>query len=360
MSSALIADSALKNQYLAIGSPAIAQMHWEQYEILVRSMRQSIRGWPALKRFTYRHPIELQADAFSVGKEYTVPIAYSDLEGDGLPLVAIGGLINVAQRFDFLAMDIAPEIRAIGLDLSGRGHSGWMMEISDYTIETYIEQLRQFLDYMEFKSCALLGSSLGGSTAIAFAARYPHRVSRIVLNDSTPYIPQERRKRRAAAVARHYVFNSPEQLFRRTGIATKHKGPVTDAAALHYADSVTRWSDNENGRIYRHDLRALLAYRAQANQSLDIWDQWEQVRCPILLLHGAESDATLPESIDRMRYNKSLSVIHVHKTGHTPSLSDGILNEHIVQWLLDDWPFDQDLEYEPVTNWTKVLYAANA
>ncbi len=357
MSSALIADNALKEHYLALGSPAIAQMHWEQYEILVRGMHQSIHTWPARHRFAYRHPIALQNNPFSVGKEFTVPIAYSDLGGDGLPLVAIGGLINVAQRFDFLAMDVTPAIRAIGLDLSGRGHSGWMMEISDYAMETYIEQLHQFLNYMEFESCALLGSSLGGSTAIAFAARYPHRVSRIVLNDSTPYIPRERRQRRAAAVARHYVFSTPAQLFRRTGIATKHKGPVTDAAALHYADSVTCWSDNESGRVYRHDLRALLAYRAQASQSLDIWDEWDQVNCPILLLHGTESDATLLESIDRMRYKKNLSVIHVHKTGHTPSLSDGILNEHIVQWLLDDRPFDQDFQYEPATSWTKVLYA---
>ena len=356
MSSALNVDQALHEQYIELGSPPVEELDWTHYDLLIRSMHQSVTSWPTQNRYYYHHPVTVQNDAYSVGKPYSVPIAYSDPGGNGEPVIAIGGLINVTQRFDFLAMDATPEIRVIGLDLAGRGGSGWMIEISDYNIEAYIEQLRQFLDFMSFDCCSLLGSSLGGSTAIHFAARYPQRVNRIILNDSTPYIPYERRARRAAAVARHYVFSNPSQLFRRTGAATKHKGPTTDAASLHYAHNMTCWSDNEEGRIYRHDLRALLAYRNEATESLNIWPQWDKVECPVLLLHGTQSDATSVKTIDQMRQHKNLSVIHVHKTGHTPSLSDGKLNDQIAKWILDDRPFNEDMEFEPVISSKNYLY----
>ena len=213
------------------------------------------------------------------------------------------------------------------------------------------------MDCLGLESCTLLGSSLGGSTAIRFAARHPERVHRLVLNDSSPYIPVERRARRARAVARHYVFHSPAELFRRTGAAEKHSGPAPDAVLLHSAHHRTRWSDEEAGRVYRHDLRALLAYRAEARCSLDMWSDWAAVKCPVLLIHGMQSDATSEDTIDRMRGLDRLSVIHVPGTGHTPTLSDGPLIDEVVRWVCDDRPFDED-RIRPAADWPKrVLYS---
>ena len=84
-----------------------------------------------------------------------------------------------------------------------------MAEQSDYTPDAYVEQLRQLMDFLKFDSCVLLGSSLGGSIALRFAANHPDRVGRIILNDSIPFLPLERRARRASAVGRHYVFPIP-------------------------------------------------------------------------------------------------------------------------------------------------------
>ena len=104
-------------------------------------------------------------------------------------------------------------------------------------------------------------------------------------------------------------------MFRRTGAAAKHEGPAPDAVLLHSAHNKTCWSENENGRIYRHDLRAMLAYRAEADSSLDLWNEWNQLRCPVLLLHGTQSDSTTNETVDRMRNHDNISVIHVEDTG---------------------------------------------
>ena len=350
------ADTALREGYAALGSPPPHTLDWDGYDALVEALASGLEGGPAMRRFTCEHPVDLQDPGAGVGKPYSVRLAYSDPGGGGEPLIAVGGLTNVAQRFDFLALDAAPALRVIGLDLAGRGRSGWLAELSDYHLDTYVEQLRQLMDHLGLASCTLLGSSLGGSTAIRFAARYPRRVDRIVLNDSGPYIPVARRARRARAVARHYVFRSPAEVFRRTGAAEKHSGPAPDAVLLHSAHHRTRWSDEEGGRVYRHDLRALLAYRAEARSSLDLWDDWAAVQCPVLLIHGAESDATTEETIAGMRGHGGLSVIHVPDSGHTPTLSDGLLIGEVVRWVHDDRPFGED-RIRPAADWPKrVLY----
>ncbi len=358
-SAKLSADTATEKlhcQYAKLDTQHVEDISWVEYQSLVDSIASSSSLWPVINQFEYRHRVELQDTTHGLGKPYSVPLAYSDPGGCGEPVIAIGGLTNTTRRFDFLALDCMPEVRVIGLDLAGRGRSGWMAEISDYTLNTYIEQLKQFLDHMSFQTCSLLGSSLGGTIAICFYARYPQRVNRIILNDSGPFIPRKRRSRRAVAVARYYVFKSPFQMFRRTGAAAKHTGPVADAVLLHNSHHKTHWSPTENGRIYRHDLRAMLAYRSEAKEDLNVWNQWNHVTCPVLLLHGSESDATTPQTIERMKNNSRLSVIHIQDTGHTPQLGDGRLNREIKNWVLDDKIFSEDLIFQPKRIQSNILY----
>ena len=359
LSSVHRADTALR---AAIPNP-VEDMDWADYDALVKAMQSALGTRPPVRTFGYEHPTRLQDPEIGVGKPYSTRLAYYDFGdsggdsgGDGEPVIAIGGITNVAQRFDFFALDAAPALRVIGLDLAGRGHSGWLAELSDYHLDGYVEQLRQFMDHLGLTSCTMLGSSLGGSTILRLAALEPQRVRRIILNDSAPYIPLARRMRRAKAAARHYVFRNPTEMFRRIGAATKYSGPAPDAALLHSAHHKTRWSEEEDGRIYRHDLRALLAYRADADHSLDLWAEWATVKCPVLLIHGADSDATTLDTIDKMRSHDGLSVLHVPDTGHTPTLTDRPLIEDIVAWTLDDRPFDKD-RTRTVAAWPKrMLY----
>ena len=355
-SSAIKADSALRKWYASKGSPSAETFDWSDYDAMVSAVRCSIPDWPARFRFTYTHPEQLQDKDFGLGKPYEIPLNATDPGGDGPPIIAIGGLINVAQRFDFMSLDLMPRFRLISLDLAGRGRSGWMAEQSDYTLDAYVEQLRQLMDFLKFDCCTLLGSSLGGSIALRFAADNPDRVRRIILNDSGPFIPLERRARRASAVGRHYVFRSPAELLRRTGAATRPVGYAPDAVLLHNFHHKTRWSDDEIGRIYRHDLRATLAYRNVAVQDLNMWDEWSRLTCPVLLLHGTESDATSSHTIDRMRSHPHLSVIHVHGAGHTPSLGDYGLTQLIAEWLKIDRPYSKDVEFRTAYNPIRLFY----
>ena len=145
-------------------------------------------------------------------------------------------------------------------------------------------------------------------------------------------------------------------MFRKSGAAVKYMGPAPDAVLLHISHNKTCWSEVENGRIYKHDLRCLLAYRKTASTSLDQWDEWDDVKCPVLLLHGMKSDAVSNSVVDRMRQNKNLSVIQIEEAGHTPTLADKPLIEFIVSWVENDDPYPRDRMYKIQYNPKRILY----
>ena len=86
-------------------------------------------------------------------------------------------------------------------------------------------------------------------------------------------------------------------------------------------------------RARGHDVRALQAYKLDAQKSLVQWTDWNKLRCPVLVIHGMLSDALLPPTLKRMQTKKNVSVMHVPDTGHTPVLSDRNQNYFIRQWL---------------------------
>jgi len=311
---------------------------WDEYMAMAKRIIERFDHEFDMSHFDYLHPVRLQRCPMRFRKPYPVKVAYTDW-GDpasNAPMVVcVGGVANTAMRFNYLAADLEAHFRVVCMDWVGRGRSGWMSDQRDYSLATYVEQLRQLIDHLGGGPVILLGSSMGGSAAIELAARHPKMVSRLILNDIGPFIPKGRRQRRSQTLARHYVFRDPADLLRKIGASQKNDGPVSDDIRFNVTFHQTKWSDEEGGRIYRHDTRALQAFRDDAQTSLDQWKLWAKVRCPVMLIHGMMSDALLPPTIRRMKETKDISIMHVPDTGHTPVLSDRNQNWFIHEWLMD-------------------------
>jgi pimeloyl-ACP methyl ester carboxylesterase len=309
---------------------------WDEYMSMAKRIIERFDHQFDLRHFDYHHPVRLQKCLPRFRKPYPVKIAYTDWGDPANPIVVcVGGVANTAMRFNYLASDLESHFRVVCMDWVGRGRSGWMADERDYSLATYTEQLRQLIDHLGGGPVILLGSSMGGSAAIDLAAHHPSLVSRLILNDIGPFIPKARRKRRSATLARHYVFRDPGDLLRKIGASQKNDGPVSDDVRFNVTFHQTRWSDEEGGRVYRHDVRALQAFRADAQENLDQWRQWEKIHCPVLLIHGTMSDALLAPTIKRMKAKHDVAVMHVPDTGHTPVLSDRNQNWFIHEWLMD-------------------------
>ncbi|THB67763.1 MAG: alpha/beta fold hydrolase [Spirochaetaceae bacterium] len=102
-------------------------------------------------------------------------------KGQGKPLIYIHG--NFASRLWFKEVMNVPGYRAIAPDLVNFGRSS---RIADSDIDTYADHLAAFIDELGAGPCYIVGQSLGGAVAMSLALRYPAKVSRMVLLDSSP------------------------------------------------------------------------------------------------------------------------------------------------------------------------------
>ncbi len=329
----------MERRGMAAGAGLSADLaRWRDYDAAAARLAGRFQGLYQLKTFDYQQPLAVQQGVPPrLRKPYAARVAYTDWGPQDAPaIVCCGGVANTAMRFSFLAAELCDTYRVICMDWLGRGFSGWLADEREYALATYVEQVRQLVAHLGVGAVTLLGSSLGGSVAIALAARHPRLVRRLVLNDIGPYIPSSRRRRRSETLARFYVFRSPDEMLRRVGAAQKNDGPVSDDIRLFLTYFQTRWSSEDGGRVYRYDPRAMQAYRQDAQHSLDQWAQWQRVRCPVMLLHGMESDALSPRTIARMQRHRGMTLAHIPHTGHTPLLSDRNQTHWIRTWLAGD------------------------
>jgi 3-oxoadipate enol-lactonase len=86
-----------------------------------------------------------------------------------------------------------------------RGHGASDRRAGEYTVELFADDLADLLDYVGWPDAIVVGCSMGGCVAQAFAAAYPDRVRGLGLVDTTawygPNAPAEWRKRAAAALS---------------------------------------------------------------------------------------------------------------------------------------------------------------
>jgi pimeloyl-ACP methyl ester carboxylesterase len=310
---------------------------WDSYMAMASRIVGRFHNEFRLRHFDYMHPVRLQRKTPPrFRKVYPVKVAYTEWGPEDAPVViCCGGVTNTAMRFNYLAAELAGSFRVICMDWVGRGLSGWMADENDYSLQTCTEQLLQMIQHVGGAPVTVIGSSLGGSAAIALAARHPKLVRKLILNDIGPHMPKSRRQRRAETLARHYVFRDPSDLLRRIGASQKNDGPISDDIRFNLTFHQTRWCNAEGGRVYRHDARAMQAYRRDAQKALDQWKDWERVRTPVLLIHGLCSDALVQPTINRMARTKCVKIMHVPDTGHTPVLADRNQIWFIQQWLRD-------------------------
>jgi pimeloyl-ACP methyl ester carboxylesterase len=105
--------------------------------------------------------------------------------GSGVPVVVIPG---VQGRWEWMKPGIdalAQEGRVVTFSLADEPSSGARFDEAQ-GFWSYVEQVREALDALRIDRAAICGVSYGGLIAGAFAARYPGRVSSLILVSALP------------------------------------------------------------------------------------------------------------------------------------------------------------------------------
>jgi pimeloyl-ACP methyl ester carboxylesterase len=156
----------------------------------------------------------------------------------------------------------------------------------------------------------------------------------MVINDVGPFLPRSALERIGSYVGTDPRYGSFEELEKALRTNSAPFGPLTDTQwrflAEHYAKRLTDggWTSHYDPGI------AVNIRKVQPAQDVALWPIWEQVKCPVLVLRGAQSDLLTAETAKKMQQrSQPTDVVEIAGVGHAPALLDDHQIGIVRTWL---------------------------
>ena len=250
-------------------------------------------------------------------------IEWGDVDNDDV-VVCVHGLTRCSRDFDDLARALAPRYRVVCPDIVGRGRSGRLKDPQHYGIPQYAADMVTLLARLDPKSLCWVGTSMGGLIGMSLAAKEDTPIQRLVLNDVGAVVSGAALDRIGA-----YVVNLPrlenmahaEAVLR---VLAAPFGPLTDTQWRHLAThSVVQAPDGKFDFHYDPAIAIplLAAAEVRAGQDLDLWPTYDAIKCPTLVLRGAESDLlTINTARAMTSRGPRAELVEFAGIGHAPTL----------------------------------------
>ncbi|WP_281238549.1 alpha/beta fold hydrolase [Flavobacterium praedii] len=125
-------------------------------------------------------------------------ISYSD-SGKGTTVVLLHGFLENKTMWDAYVTELSKRNRIITIDLLGHGKTESLGYIQ--TMEENADVVHEVLSKLRIRKAILVGHSMGGYVALAFAELYPENMKGLVLLNSTSKEDSpERKKNRDRAI----------------------------------------------------------------------------------------------------------------------------------------------------------------
>lgn len=118
-------------------------------------------------------------------------LAYAQY-GEGFPVVVLHGFCENKTLWTDVAARLSASFTVITPDLPGFGDSTDNQHYA--SIDAMADEVYQLLQSLQTESCVLIGHSLGGYVALAFAEKYPQMLKGLGLFHSTAFADSEEKK----------------------------------------------------------------------------------------------------------------------------------------------------------------------
>ena len=239
-------------------------------------------------------------------------------------LVCVHGLNRQGRDFDTLARAMCTEFRVVCPDVVGRGRSDWLADPMGYQIPAYVADMVTLLARLDTASVHWLGTSMGGLIGLGLASLTQSPIERLVLNDIGPTIE-------AAAIVRIGAYMGQKVHWATLDEAADQLLAISQGFGPHSREqwlALTRPMLKPDGDGYTiHTdpaiaipMRAITPEMAAAGQAA-LWTSYDQIRCPTLLLRGADSDLLSRETALAMTQRGPRARLHEFSSvGHAPML----------------------------------------
>lgn len=239
-------------------------------------------------------------------------------------LVCVHGLTRQGRDFDTLARALCRDYRVVCPDVVGRGQSDWLSDPMGYAIPTYVADMVTLLARLNAQVVHWVGTSMGGLIGMGVASLPGSPVAKLVLNDVGPKLEFSSLQRIGQYLGQQGHWETEQAAAAYLWEISKSFGPHTDEEWL--ALCRPQLKPDGHGFKLHYDMTiakgfaALTPELAQAGETA-LWAAYGQIRCPTLLLRGAESDLLSPETAAEMsRRGPRASLREFAGVGHAPTL----------------------------------------
>jgi pimeloyl-ACP methyl ester carboxylesterase len=225
-----------------------------------------------------------------------VRLAYA-VVGQGPPLVRSGRWFthleyeweNAARFPNAIIKELATEFQLLRYDARGTGVSDW--EANEISLEAWVQDLDTVANAAEFDRFALLGESQSVAVAIAYAARHPERVSKLILYGGYAL---GWRKRPESNIEQHEAMLT----LMRIGWGSKNPAYRQMFTSQFLPDGTKEQFDalNELQRLSTSPEGAVRYYNATGD--VDVTGLLPKITAPTLVMH-VRGDADVPFEMGR-------------------------------------------------------------
>lgn len=261
-----------------------------------------------------------------------VRVRYRELGGPAtpleVPLLLVHGWMGSSYDYYALMERLPPSIHVIAPDLPGSGLS--QKSGIDFNVDYFLGFLERFVETLHLQRVVLVGHSMGGGLVVNFAARYPHRVERLVLIDPDGLAGEEG----FLGLVRQmdFIVDLGTRLNNRLAIELATKLNVFEdpaKATKEFVDSIAETCLSPEGRR----AQAQITKRVLGNAPVDAL--LPTLSVPTLIIWGEEDKVLHPRWARKFAQGVPGSeLVMIPDTGHMPQIeAPELVWSHISQFI---------------------------
>jgi pimeloyl-ACP methyl ester carboxylesterase len=266
-------------------------------------------------------------------------------------LVCVHGLSRQGRDFDTLARSLCDTYQVVCPDVVGRGESDWLADPKGYQVFSYVADMVALMQQLRARVHATapldidwLGTSMGGLIGLGFST-LPSDVSgvklrKFVLNDVGPKLRYEAMVRIGEYLGQPMRFDSEQEAADYLWSISTGFGPHTPEQWLALSRPLLRPAPDGKGLILHYDPAIAEPFKAITHDSATsgeamLWQVYDALKCPVLLLRGRDSDLLDRETAVAMsERGPKARLIEFEGVGHAPMLNNLTQLEPLRDFLL--------------------------
>ena len=241
-------------------------------------------------------------------------------------LLCVHGLTRVGNDFAHLAENLSDRYRIVCPDVVGRGRSDWLADPTLYGLPQYAFDLTSLIARLGVERVDFLGTSMGGLIGMSLAGQPNAPIGRLILNDIGPRLELDALRRIGEYVGEPKSFADLDQAVEYVRSISLGFGLRTAQQWRELTEPVVRFDGSS--WVFRYDPGIALSVKnptAQSNAAAEakLWELYDAIRGPVLLVRGAESDLLSQAAAAEMtQRGPRARLVEIPGVGHAPMFFD--------------------------------------